>query len=187
MPGYTDSMPLFSRSEAWQKTTRVMDTNGAHAVSEAGAYALYSSIITASTGQQIDDRPGKRTILGIRGAWPGTFDWNGNAINHFNDTLVVLWRNNRQYVGEFPVNTEPGPIDFGWYSSSFTSSQPTIQFHQWLASWIQCDPEMNEWGYVVMDDTNNNGRGIPIIMGGKMVAVQTMSAMVPHTISYCIR
>jgi hypothetical protein len=158
LPDYSDSMPLFERAQSWGGKTRCFETPlGAHELDESSAYALYRTIAEKTTGIDIDTTPGVRTIIGIRGAWPGTFAWHGNAPNRFNDTLVVLWsEGGERHVREYPVNTEPGDHDFGHYSSS--SLRPNRRYF-YSNSWHRSYNAMRieEHGYRVQDDSNANG------------------------------
>ncbi|MEE2786580.1 MAG: hypothetical protein VX589_04510, partial [Myxococcota bacterium] len=81
-----------------------------------------------------------------------------NDPNHFNDTLVLLWRDqdNQPHVREFPVTTEPGSRDFGANASS--SLKPN-RHYPYLNAWHRGYNalRMGLDSYPVQDDTNNNG------------------------------
>ena len=160
MPGYSDDMPLFSRAQPWTEPTRCYETSdGAKYLTEAEAYGMYIDMAELTTGVPVDTRPGVRTVLGFRGAYPGTFQWNGNAPNQFNDTLVLLWSDiatGEPKVLEFPVNTDTGARYFGKDSSS--SLRPNRRY-TYINGWHRSynAPQMQDWGYRVANDSNGNG------------------------------
>ena len=157
MPGYSDSMPLFSRAMDWDGERCFETPNGAIWYDEAEAYALYTDIAEMTTGVPIDDRDSVRTIIGLRGAYPGTFSWHDNPPDRFDDTLVVLWLEaGTPHVREFPVNTDTGDYEHGWHNSS--SLRPNRHYaykHGWHGSYNAMS--MEDWGYLVWDDANKNG------------------------------
>lgn len=157
MPSYNDDMPLFERADEWDEDRCFETPLGQVYLSESQAYDLYRDIIEKTTGSTIDTSDGARSILGIRGAWPGTFAWHGNMPNRFNDTLVVLWRQNGQKnVREFPVNTDTGDYYFGYHSSS--SLKPNRRYsykNGWHSGYNAI--QIQDWGYLVQDDSNGNG------------------------------
>ena len=158
MPGYMDNMPTFERALEWGGETRCFETpNGARLLDEDEAWGLYMDIAELTTGVIPDTRDGIRTVVGIRGAFPGAFQWHGNAPNQFNDTLVLLWQENGvRSVREFPVNTDTGAVYFGYHSAS--SLRPNRRYtytNGWHRSYNA--PQMYEWGYRVADDSNGNG------------------------------
>ena len=160
MPGYSDDMPLFPRARAWDSNTRCYETtDGAKELTEPQAYAMYIDMAEKTTGVAVDTREGVRTVLGFRGAYPGTFQWNGNTPNQFNDTLVLLWidiSTKAPRVLEFPVNTDTGARYFGQDSSS--SLRPNRRYtyrNGWHRSYNA--PQMVDWGYRVANDSNGNG------------------------------
>lgn len=159
MPGYEDDMPLFERGRAWDTPTRCYETpTGVRLLTEPEAWELYRSIAELTTGSPMDDTPGVRTVVGIRGAYPGTFAWHGNAPDRFNDTIVVLWIDDEgvRHVREFPVNTDTGAHDFGVDASS--SLRPNRRYW-YINGWHRTYNALHidEDGYRVRDDTNNNG------------------------------
>lgn len=160
MPGYSDNMPLFPRARPWESATRCYETtDGAKHLTQAEAFAMYVEMAEKTTGVTVDIRPGVRTVLGFRGAYPGTFEWNGNAPNQFNDTLVLLWKDKNSgapNVLEFPVNTDTGAVYFGQDSSS--SLRPNRRY-TYTNGWHRTynAPQMKEWGYRVANDSNGNG------------------------------
>lgn len=160
MPGYTDNMPLFARSREWEPgESRCYETPaGVEVWDLETAYEKYISIAETSTGVEVSRTPGVRTVVGLRGASPGQFFWNGNSANRFNDTLVLLWldASSAIHVLEFPAHTDTGPVDFGFHQSS--SLRPNRVY-----------PYVNGWhrdynalriaidAYWVRDDANKNG------------------------------
>jgi len=158
MPGYSDTLPQFERSMDWGDDQRCFETPlGEQFLSEADAYLLYRDIAEQTTGVSVNDQDGSRTIIGIRGAWPGSFAWHGNAPDRFNDTLVVLWiEDGKRRVAEFPVNTGTGSYDFGYHASS--SLRPNRRY-RYENGWHRDYNAMSidEWAYRVRDDTNHNG------------------------------
>ncbi len=159
LPGYDDNLPRFERATAWQTPTRCYETpTGGRWLHEGEAYALYAHIATATTGVALDQRAGVRSMVGLRGAYPGTFAWHGNLPNRFNDTLVLLWRDAdlTPHVREFPANTDTGAYDFGVDSSS--SLRPNRRY-RYENGWHRDYNALAivESGYRVRDDTNHNG------------------------------
>lgn len=158
LPGYSDNMPLFERAKPWDDTRCFELPNGALMMTEAEAFSFYQAIAERTTGVPIDARVGSRTVLGIRGAYPGTFDWNGNAPNHFNDTLVLLWTDNDgPHVREYPVNTDTGDHNFGnGGSSSLRPNRRYLEEGGWHRGAYEA-LTIAEYGYRSIDDTNHNG------------------------------
>lgn len=159
MPGYTDTMPLFERARSWDTETRCFETPlGAVLLTEPEAYELYRDVAELTTGVPIDDQPGVRTVVGLRGAYPGTFLWHGNTPDYFNDTLALIWLGDdgAPHVREFPVNTDVGARNFGVDSSS--SLRPDRRYY-YINGWHNDYNALHidEYGYRVRDDTNNNG------------------------------
>ena len=158
LPGYTDNMPLFARATSWDDKARCYETpDGGKLLSEAEAYELYIRMAEQTTGVAVDRSEGHRSVVGIRGAYPGTFQWHGNRPNQFNDTLVLLYRENgKAHVREYPVNTDTGAVFFGYESAS--SLRPN-RHYRYINGWHRKynAPQMAEWGYRVADDSNGNG------------------------------
>ncbi len=159
MPAYTDNMPLFERAGEWISETRCYELpSGAALLTEPQAYDLYRDIAELTTGVAVDDTPGVRSVLGLRGAYPGTFEHHGNLADRFNDTLVLLWIDDVGdfNVREFPVNTDTGAYDFGVDSSS--SLRMNRRYH-YINGWHNTYNALHidELSYLVRDDTNNNG------------------------------
>ncbi len=157
MPSYSDDMPLFERAEDWSGDRCFETPRGVEWLDEAGAYELYLDIAELTTGIAAVTAGGRRTVLGLRGVYPGTFAWHGNAPNLFNDTLVLLWQDgDGKHVREYPVNTDTGDYNFGTNGSS--SLRPNRRYtHQdgWHRDYNALS--VAEWGYHSIDDSNHNG------------------------------
>ncbi len=158
MPSYTDDMPLFERGTEWVEDRCFELPDGDAWLTEAEAYDLYRDIAEITTGVAVDDGVEVRTVVGVRGAYPGTFAWHGNTPDVFNDTLVLLWVDGGggKHVREFHAHTDVGARDFGPDSSS--SLRPNRRYfysNGWHGDYNAL--HIAEWGYRVRDDTNNNG------------------------------
>ena len=159
MPGFSDDMPLFERGRDWLGQSRCYELpDGPEMLVEAQAYDLYVKLVEETLLVPLDQSPEVRTVVGLRGASPGTFVWNGNGPNRFNDTLVLLWReaNGTPRVKEFAAHTDTGPHDFGWHNSS--SLRPN-RHYRYINGWHKNYNALQivEYGYEVRDDTNKNG------------------------------
>jgi hypothetical protein len=111
MPDYSDNMPLFSRAIDWGGVPRCYETpEGAELLFEAEAYDLYIEMVETTLGVVVNKTPEFRTVIGLRGAYPGSFNWNYNSPDYFNDTMVLIWveTGGVKRVKEFPVNTDTG-------------------------------------------------------------------------------
>ena len=159
MPDYQDTMPLFNRARAWNGETRCYETpRGAEQLTEAEAYDLWRRVAELTTGVSLDAAPGVRSVVGLRGAYPGTFAWHGNAPDRFNDTLVLLWvdGSGAKHAREFAVHTDTGAYDFGYESSS--SIRPDRRWRYINGQHRGYDAlRIDESGYRVRDDSNKNG------------------------------
>ncbi len=159
LPSYQDDMPLFERAAKWTEPYRCYELpSGGQYLSEDEAWYLYRDIAERTTGHPMDVTPGVRTVVGIRGAYPGTFAWNGNAPNLFNDTLVLLWSDDQgtRHVREFPVNTDTGAYDFGFHSSSSLRPNRVYPYRNgWHKTYNAL--HIDEESYQVRDDANKNG------------------------------
>jgi hypothetical protein len=159
MPGYEDDMELFERAAAWDEERRCWEVeDGAVWLTEDEAYDMYRTIAEATTGVAMDATPEVRSVIGLRGAYPGTFSWHGNLPDRFNDTLVLVWidRGGAKHVREFPVTTDVGARDFGHESSSFLRPNRRYRYaNDWHRTYNAL--HVAESGYRVRDDTNNNG------------------------------
>ena len=159
LPVYSDNMPLFDRARPWQGARRCFELpHGAVMLSESEAWTLYRDIAEKTTGISMVTTVGRRSVVGLRGASPGTFSWNGNPPNRFNDTLVLLWidEDGQRRVREHVAHTDTGPVDFGWHNSS--SLRPNRRYHHangWHKDYSAL--RIQEEGYRVRDDTNKNG------------------------------
>lgn len=158
LPGYDDDMPLFDRAYGWAGT-RCFELPGAAVwIDEAEAYDLYRRIAERTTGVPMDTTRGVRTVVGVRGAFPGTFTWNGNTPDRFDDTLVLLWRDDDgKHVLELPVNTDTGAHDFGDESSSSLRANRRYHHEGGKHRGAYDALTIAEWGYHTIDDTNGNG------------------------------
>lgn len=158
MPAYSDNMPLFSRGRAWTVDRCYATPSGYVILTEDEAWQLYKDIAEKTTGVSMRTATNVRTVVGIRGAYPGMFRWHGNAPNLFNDSLALLWRDSagKRHVREFPIHTDTGAHDFGADSSS--SLLPNRRYHH-INGWHRAYNALPtiESGYHVQDDTNNNG------------------------------
>ena len=159
MPGYSDTMPLFERGADWTAETRCYETPaGVRLLTQDEAFDLYRSIAELTTGVSMDVTPGVRSVVGIRGAYPGRFVFHGNLPDRFNDTIVLLWidGDGRKHVREFPVNTDTGAHDFGDNaSSSLRANRRYPYVNGWHRTYNAL--HIDESGYRVRDDTNKNG------------------------------
>lgn len=159
MPEYEDNQPIFPRSLDWAGDRRCFEFDGyAQYLNENQAYELYADIIRRTLWYDIDRRPEIRSVLGLRGSYPGGLTWHGNLPNRFNDTIVLLWIDStgKKNVREYPVNTDTGAIDFGVdSSSSLRANRRYLHDNGWHRGYNALS--INMWGYGVQDDTNNNG------------------------------
>jgi hypothetical protein len=159
MPEYSDTMPLFERGADWTEETRCYETPlGVMLLAQDEAFDLYRAIAELTTGVAMDVTPGVRTVVGVRGAYPGRFLFHGNLPNRFNDTLVLLWidGDGARHVREFPVNTDTGAYDFGYHASS--SIRPNRRYF-YINGWHRTYNALHidEATYNVRDDANKNG------------------------------
>ncbi len=159
MPGYRDELPLFERGGPWFEPRRCYELpHGAFLLTQAQAYDLYVDLVRETLWFEVDQTPGVRNIVGVRGAFPGTFAWHGDRPNRFNDTIVLLWRDadDRPHVREFPVNTGTGAYNFGYHSSSSIKPNRYYPYENgWHRSYNAL--RMALGSYPVRDDTNKNG------------------------------
>jgi len=159
LPKYDDDLPLFDRGAEWTGPTRCYETpDGSVMLTESEAYDLYQRIAERTTGELLNTHTERRTVVGLRGAYPGQIAWHGNTPNKFNDTLVLLWQEagTGKHVREFPVNTDTGAVDFGPDSSS--SLRPNRRY-AYVNGWHNTYNALHidESAYRVRDDTNGNG------------------------------
>jgi hypothetical protein len=160
MPGFNDNMPLFDRAYDWTEYPRCYETpNGPRLLFENEAYDLYKQIIETTFGTHINTSPEFRTVVGLRGAYPGTFSWNKNSPDYFNDTIVLMWvENSIKRVKEFPVNTDTGDN----YYTETSSLLPNRLYryvngtHRGYNALAMYEWNYN-WTYKTADDANANG------------------------------
>ena len=159
MPTSSDDMPKFERGFDWEGESRCYELDGgAQYLDEEEAFDLYADILIKMFQWPIDSQPEQRTVLGLRGAYPGTFAWHGNRPNRFNDTLVLLWMDDLgvKHVREFAGHTDTGPVDFGADSSSSLIPNRRYQYvNGWHRGYNAL--QIDEWNYMVRNDTNHNG------------------------------
>jgi hypothetical protein len=159
MPSLNDDMPLFERAEDWSapRCYEVQPGEGA-LLTEEQAYERYARLVLSTLWRRLDERPERRTVIGVRGAYPGMSTWHHNTPNYYNDTLALLWRDaeGQPHVLEFPVTTEMGIYDFGADSSS--ALRPN-RHYPYVNGWHKDYNALriNLPSYPVRDDTNNNG------------------------------
>ncbi|MFH0899198.1 MAG: hypothetical protein V2A73_01075 [Pseudomonadota bacterium] len=159
LPTYQDDLPVFARALPWNGQVRCYETpDGPQLLDESQAFDLYSTIVRLTTGGSIDETPSVRTVVGIRGAYPGQLLSNGNLPDRFNDTLILLWRTeeDEKTVREVPASTDPGAADFDWYSSSSLRANRRYRYaNGWHRGYHAL--RVGEYDYLVRDDTNKNG------------------------------
>jgi len=159
LPSYSDTMPRFPRAVAWDSPTRCYETPlGARWLTEAEAFVAYQAIALQTTGEALNVTAERRTVVGVRGAYPGRWVAHDNLPNRFNDTLGLLWIDGQgaRHVREFPVNTDTGAHDFGEDASSSlwpNRRYPYVNGTHRGYSALQIDLP----SYPVRDDTNHNG------------------------------
>jgi hypothetical protein len=159
LPGHVDTMPIFERAEEWTgpRCYEVAPGEG-RLLSEEDAYQLYARLVSRTLWREVSSAPERRTVVGLRGAYPGRISWHHNTPNLFNDTLALIWRDAAgvAHVREFPVNTDTGAHDFGADSSS--SLRPNRHYpytNGWHRGYNALQMALSS--YPVRDDTNNNG------------------------------
>jgi len=159
IPAEADTMPLFERGTTWTTATRCYETpRGTEQLAEAEAYDLYRRIAELTTGAPLDTAPEVRSVVGLRGSYPGRFAFNDNRPDRFNDTIVLLWQDaaGQPHVREFPVTNEPGPVYFGEDSSSAVRANRRYLYTIGLSQDYHV-LRIAESAYPVRDDTNSNG------------------------------
>lgn len=159
LPGYEDNMPTFPRGVDWGGAVRCYETpSGARLLSEAEAYDTYRVIAERTTGVAMNVAPEVRTVVGLRGAYPGELEWHGNLPDRFDDTLALLWTeaDGSKHVREFPVNTDTGAYEFGYHNSSSLRANRRYRYvNGWHKTYNAL--HIDEYGYRVRDDANKNG------------------------------
>ena len=168
LPTHVNDLPLSDRAQAWTEarcyelgpfdSTRSDSQQGGVLLSEGDAYEVYVRLVQSTLWRSIDQSPNKRTIIGIRGAYPGSLRWHHNAPNQYNDSLILVWRDDLgdPHVREYPVNTDTGVYDFGVDNSS---SLRANRFYPYINGWHRDYNAIQIAlpAYPVRDDTNNNG------------------------------
>lgn len=159
MPSFTDEQGLFERAELWsgERCYEVRPGEGG-LLTEEEAYQRYRRLVLDTLWRPLDERPEHRSVIGLRGASPGMISWNYNSPNLYNDTIVLLWRDQagRAHVLELPVNTDTGAHDFGADSSSSLRANRHYPYvNGWHRDYNALRIDLPS--YPVRDDTNNNG------------------------------
>lgn len=158
MPDYPDNMPVFERALDWDGGTRCYELpSGPANLTEAEAFDVYRKVAETTVGRLFDVTPGRRTVVGLRGAYPGTFAWNGNGPNRFNDTLALLWIDEAgaKQVLEFAAHTDTGAYEHG----SMSSLRPN-RHYRYENGWHKTYNALairEPIDYWVRDDQNANG------------------------------
>ena len=158
MPGYEDSLPLFERTAPWTSRGRCYELpTGSFLFTEEEAYDFYSELIQKTLGYELKSELHSRTVIGLRGLYPGSFFWNGNFPDRFNDTLALLWRDSLgKHVQEYPLNADTGTHDFGYHkSSSLVPNRHYSLVNGWHRNYNAL--QMQNFLYPVRDDANKNG------------------------------
>lgn len=168
LPTHVNTLPLFERAQPWESARCYelgpfdaqtgLAEQGGTLLSESDAYTMYSRLVQSTLWRVIDQSPNHRTIIGIRGAYPGSLLWHYNAPNQYNDTLILLWRDESgvPHVREYPVNTDTGVYDFGVdSSSSLRANRHYPYINGWHRDYNAIQIALP--AYPVRDDTNNNG------------------------------
>ncbi len=159
MPGYSDDWSVFERGMEWTEPTRCYELpHGSFLLTQPAAYEMWVQTVRRTLWYEVEQAPGVRTVVGIRGAVPGSLNWHGNPKNRFNDTIVLLWRDEmeQRHVREFPMTADPGT--YGFPANESSALYPNRHY-----------PYTNGWhrgynalqiassGYRVRDDGNKNG------------------------------
>lgn len=160
MPGYTDTLPLFDRAKDWvdgEERCYMTSTEDVFNLNQDEAYDLYVKIAEKTVGVTLNQTAGRRNVVGIRGAHPGQFFFNGDLPNRFNDTIVLLWidEEGQKHVREFPVNTNTG---IQKSSSTKASALPANRHYRYVNGLHKGYNALknNEYNYITRDDANNN-------------------------------
>ncbi|MGI5862064.1 MAG: hypothetical protein ACOX6T_08395 [Myxococcales bacterium] len=105
----------------------------------------------------MDTTAGVRSVVGVRGSYPGRFAFHDNRPNRFNDTIVLLWVDAEgPHVREFPANTDTGAHNFG---GEDTSSLRPNRRYRYTNGWHRSYNALAQaqYGYRVRADANGNG------------------------------
>jgi hypothetical protein len=168
LPVHVNDLPLYSRAQDWSnercyqlssfKPESEETSLEGVMLSESDAFDMYTHLIKTTLWREVNQDTHHRSVIGLRGAYPGSLRWHHNAPNQYNDTIVLLWRDEQgiPHVKEYPVNTDTGVYDFGVDSSSSLSANRHYPYvNGWHRDYHAL--QMNLPGYPVRDDTNNNG------------------------------
>ena len=159
MPGYSDDWDTFERGVAWGTATRCYELpHGSFLLTEAAAYALWVEMVRETLWYEVNQTAEIRSVVGIRGAVPGSLNWHGNPKNHFNDTIVLLWRDasEQPHVREFPMTADPGT--YGFPANESSALYPNRHYpytNGWHRGYNAL--QIASYGYRVRDDGNKNG------------------------------
>ena len=168
LPSHVNNLPLYERARLWEnprcyqlsdfQTPSTSPQLEGVLLNEAEAYAMYQRLVRTTLWRELDQSPGRRNVIGIRGAYPGSLNWHYNAANQYNDTIVLLWKDEQglAHVKEYPVNTDTGVYDFGTdNSSSLRANRHYPYINGWHRDYNALQIALPS--YPVRDDTNNNG------------------------------
>jgi len=159
MPDYADNWDVFDRATDWDNTTRCYEMpTGNFLLTESAAYAHWVKVVRETLWLEVEQAPLIRTVIGLRGAVPGSFLWHGNPKNRFNDTIVLLWREEDGVprVKEFPMTADPGTYPFPANESS--ALYPNRHYPYVNGQHRGYDAlAIASQGYRVRDDGNKNG------------------------------
>ncbi len=168
LPSHVNNLPLFERARIWEsprcyqlssfQTPSVEAELAGILLTEEEAYNMYQHLVRTTLWRELDQSPEHRNVIGIRGAYPGSLNWHYNAPNQYNDTIVLLWRDEQgiAHVKEYPVNTDTGVYDFGAdNSSSLRANRHYPYINGWHRDYNALQIDLPS--YPVRDDTNNNG------------------------------
>ena len=157
-PNIQDTLPSFERGRVWTEDRCYMIQGQGYLLSESDAYLLYTQLVRHTLWYEINDQAHHRTVIGLRGTSVGFFEWHYNTPNQFNDTLVLLWKDEQgiPHVREFPVNTDTGNHNFG---SDGSSSLWPNRHYPYINGWHRDYNaiQINLDRYPVRDDGNKNG------------------------------
>ncbi len=161
MPSYSDTLPLFDRAAAWNEDEErcYVYPQGGDSLTQDKAYDLYVKIAELTTGVTLNQTAERRNVVGIRGAHPGQFFYNGDGPNRFNDTLVLLWKDNagKKHVREFPANTNTG-VQKTRKSGQASALKANRHYRYKNGTHKGYNAlQINEYSYNTRDDANNNG------------------------------
>lgn len=159
MPNYNDDWSVFQRATAWESESRCYELPPGHfLLTQSAAYDLWVRMVRETLWLEVDQTPGIRTVIGLRGAVPGSLIWHGNPKNRFNDAIVLLWRdeNNQPHVREFPMTADPGT--YGFPENESSALYPN-RHYPYINGWHRGYNALSivPYGYRVRDDTNKNG------------------------------